>query len=65
MSPVSAKLLQRADALAADVGAEARVSKDETVHALVEKWASLNMGCALLLGLAAICAGWASVSSKR
>jgi hypothetical protein len=63
MSPVGAKLLQRADVLTADVDAEVRVPKDETVHALVEKWASLNMGRALLLGLAAVCAGWASVSS--
>jgi hypothetical protein len=62
MAPIGAKLLQRAEALTADVGAEALIPKDETVHALVVKWASLNMGRALLLGLAAICAGWASVS---
>jgi len=65
MGPYNRKLLEKADSLAStsleDAGAEAGVSKDETVHALLDKWATLNLVRALASGIAAISAAWAAL----
>lgn len=37
------------------------MKEDETVHALVDRWATLNLGRTLLSGLAAGFATWAAL----
>lgn len=59
------KLLAKADSLAAteitDKAAEAGVAREETVHGLVDKWALINLGNALLTAIGAFSAAWATV----
>jgi len=66
LGPINAKLVQKSDDLAAtaitDASAEAGVTKEETVHALVDKWATLNLGRALLSVAAAMTAMWATLN---
>jgi hypothetical protein len=67
LKPINSKLLTKADSLAStaitDTAAEAGVTKEETAHALVDKWATLHLGRALLAGIAAVSATWASLSA--
>lgn len=66
MGPINAKLVDRSEKLAEtsinDAAAEAGVTQEETVHALVDKWAMLNLGRALMTAIAAISATWATLS---
>lgn len=69
MGPLDKKLFQRADTFTGtfagksltDTDAEKGVNKEETTHALVDKWGNLNLMRALLAGVGAICALWATV----
>jgi hypothetical protein len=67
MKPINSKLLQKSDALATtaitDTAAEEGVAQEETAHALVDKWATLHLGRALLSVVAAISATWATLSA--
>jgi hypothetical protein len=66
MAPTNNKLIEKRDALAMvaaeDKTAEAGVAREETVHALLDKWAVLNLGRAMIVGLGSILAMWASLS---
>ena len=67
MKPINSKLLTKASKLSTvsitDAAAEAGIAKEVTAHALVDKWATLHLGRALLAGAAAISAAWASLSA--
>jgi hypothetical protein len=67
LKPLNIKLLQKSDSLAsaaiADTAAEAGVAQEETVHSLVDKWATLHLGRALLAATGAITATWATLSA--
>lgn len=65
MSSVNNKLHERASSLAnaslTDTAAESGVAEAETTHALVDKWATLNLGRSLLPLMGTIAAAWAVV----
>ena len=67
MGPTNQALNQKAENLAStaitDTAAEAGVAKEETTHALVDKWAMMNLGRACIAGLSAVIALWANISS--
>lgn len=44
---------------------EAGVSSAETTHALIDKWATLNMARACLVGVGSILAAWAAVDKRE
>lgn len=50
-----------ANASLTDAAAEAGVAKEETVHALYDKWSTLNLIRSLLPLTATVLAAWASV----
>jgi hypothetical protein len=66
INPTNKKLLEKRQALAAtteeDKTAELGVAKEETVHALLDKWATLNLVRALVIGVGSALATWAAVS---
>lgn len=63
--PINQKLEEKAEDLASasltDAAAEAGIAKEETVHVLVDRWATMNLGRTILTGLAALTATWAAV----
>ncbi|OCK77577.1 hypothetical protein K432DRAFT_384580 [Lepidopterella palustris CBS 459.81] len=63
MLPTNKKLVEKSDSLASteltDKAAEAGIAKEETVHALIDKWATFNLGRAILAGIGALCATYA------
>lgn len=69
MGTVNKKLLEKSENLASasitDAAAEAGVAKEETVHALVDKWAMLNLGRGIMAVTSAALALWASVDSVK
>jgi hypothetical protein len=66
MSSTNRRLLGKAESMAkteiTDKAVEAGVAREETTHALVDKWATLNMGRALLVILGTLCGVVASVN---
>ena len=68
MKGTNDKLHSRASSLATtsltDAAAEAGVAEEETAHALVDKWATLNLGRSLLPLIGALCAAWATVADS-
>jgi len=65
MVPTNNTLISRSETLATvdiqDKTVEAGVRKEETVHALIDKWATLNMGRALISLVGAVAMTWAAV----
>jgi hypothetical protein len=65
MLPYNNKLLAKADSLANasldDTAAEAGAAKEDTVHSLIDTWATLNLIRALFPGVAAVTAAWAAL----
>ncbi|KAH9828894.1 hypothetical protein Tdes44962_MAKER02322 [Teratosphaeria destructans] len=65
LEPLNRRLLKKASDLSSasltDADVEASVSKDDSVHALVDKWAVVNLGRTILSGVAAIAATWAAL----
>jgi hypothetical protein len=59
MKPVNSKLNSKSETLATteltDKAAEAGVSREETVHALIDRWAVFNLGRALLTAAGSVC----------
>lgn len=66
MIPINAKLLEKRKQLASTTldakDTEVGVAKEDTVHALLDEWAGLNLARALLVGVGSICTVWASLS---
>lgn len=64
MKPTNDQLIAKASSLGSasitDAAAEAGVAKDETVHALVDKWATLNFIRSFLPLIGSICAAYAT-----
>lgn len=60
IKPTNDKLFAKKEELASasleDKAVEANVAQGETVHALIDKWATLNLARAVLVGAGAICA---------
>ena len=48
-----------------DTTAEHGIKKEETVHYLVDRWATFNVGRTVLTGLAAILSTWAAVERLK
>ncbi|KAF2692025.1 hypothetical protein K458DRAFT_354231 [Lentithecium fluviatile CBS 122367] len=68
IGPVNAKLAYKAHALAssgslADKDIEAGVAADETVHALLDVWATRNLARAAITGLGVVFAVWAALDA--
>lgn len=65
INPTNAKLFKKNENFASteltDTAAEASGSKEETTHALVEQWNTLNLGRILMQTIGAGCAIWAAV----
>lgn len=63
--PISEKLKAKAASLShsssAKANQEVSVKKEETVHYLVDQWATMNLGRTVLTGVAAVLATWAAV----
>lgn len=66
IKPINDKLEQKVESLAGasltDVAVESGVSREETTHALVDKWATLNLGRAVISVTGALCATYAALS---
>lgn len=58
--PVNRQLEAKVESLALSAS-EDGIPKDETTHALVDKWATINLGKAVLAGVSALVATWAAV----
>lgn len=65
IAPINNKLFAKEDEYASrsleDKAVEAGVVKEETVHALIDKWALLNVPRALITGAGAILAIWSAL----
>ncbi|KAK3669698.1 hypothetical protein LTR78_010450 [Recurvomyces mirabilis] len=65
LHPITEKLTRKAHSLSCasltDTAIESGVAKEETTHALVDKWATVNLGRTVLSTLAAVTATWAAV----
>jgi hypothetical protein len=63
--PINQKLEAKAQSLASasldDTSAETGIAKEETTHALVDQWATVNLGRVLIAGISALTAVWAAV----
>lgn len=66
MMETNIKLIDKADSLAmtelTDKAAEAGIRQEETTHALVDKWATLNMGRAGLVLIGTLCGVWGTLT---
>lgn len=67
MIPTQKKLQEKSESLASssagDAAAEAGVEKAETTHALLDQWATLNLGRVVLMTVGAVSALWANVDA--
>lgn len=65
MGSVNQKLQEKASSLAnaslTDAAVESGVAEGETAHALLDKWATLNLGRSLLPLIGSLAAAWAIV----
>lgn len=63
--PINQKLLQKESTLASvsptDSKAEAGIAKEDSVHGLVDKWATVNFGRFAIAAVAAIVSTWAAI----
>jgi hypothetical protein len=66
MGSTNKKLLDKADSLASstagDAAGEAGVAKEETAHALVDKWATLNLVRGIITLTSSVLAAWATIN---
>lgn len=58
--PINRQLEAKAQSLAL-TATEDGVPKEETTHALVDKWATINLGKVVIAGVSALVATWAAV----
>jgi len=61
MMPTNNKLEEKAQSFASSGADEVGVAKEETVNALLDRWATLNLVRSVLLLTSAILGGWASL----
>ncbi|XP_014553810.1 hypothetical protein COCVIDRAFT_106625 [Bipolaris victoriae FI3] len=69
IAPTNAKLMAKKDKLESasleDKAVEANVAQGETVHELMDRWATLNMARTLLVGVGAVCTVLAAASKRE
>lgn len=69
IAPTNEKLLAKKDHLASasleDKAVEANVAEGETVHALIDKWATLNLGRAVLVAVGSLCTVLAALNKRE
>lgn len=69
LKPTNDKLFEKETSLAGtsldDKAAEAGVTSGETTHALIDKWAMLNLARAAITGVGAIFAIWAALDKRE
>ncbi|KAF2032419.1 hypothetical protein EK21DRAFT_110091 [Setomelanomma holmii] len=67
--PVNNKLIEKMKSMSSasleDKAIEANVAEGETTHALIDKWATLNLARAGLIAIGAICAALAAVDKRE
>lgn len=67
--PVNNKLVEKMDSLASasldDKAIEAGVAEGETTHALIDRWATLNLARAALVAAGSLCAVVAAVGRRE
>lgn len=62
--PVNRQLEAKVQSLAL-TATEDGVSKEETTHALVDKWATINLGKVVIAGISALVATWAALDREE
>jgi len=69
MLPTNDALMEKARSLAGssleDESVEVGVTSGETVNALLDRWATLNLARAAITGLGAVCAIWAALDKRE
>jgi hypothetical protein len=69
LGPTNDKLMAKKDELAtaslSNKNVEAFAAEGETVHELMDKWATLNLARALLVGVGALCTVASAVVGRR
>jgi DMSO reductase anchor subunit len=69
IAPVNNKLIEKKNLMRSasltDKKVEADVAESETTHALIDKWATLNLARAVLIGAGALCAVIAAVDKRQ
>lgn len=60
-----AKKDELASAALEDKAVEANAAQGETVHELMDRWATLNMARTLLVGIGAVCSVLAAASKRE
>jgi hypothetical protein len=69
IQPVNNKLIEKKNAMASasldDKAVEAGVAEGETTHALIDKWATLNLARTVFLVAGALCASLAAVDKRE
>lgn len=69
MLPTNEKLMDRAESLMGssleDASVEVGVKGGETVNALLDRWATLNIMRAAITGLGVVCAVWAALDKRE
>jgi hypothetical protein len=69
IAPVNNKLIEKMNELSSasldDKAVEAGVAEGETTHALLDKWATLNLARAVFIAVGAICATVAAVDKRE
>jgi DMSO reductase anchor subunit len=67
--PTNNKLIEKMNSLSSasldDKAVESDVAEAETTHALLDKWATLNLARAVLVGAGALCAAIAAVDKRE
>jgi hypothetical protein len=67
--PINNKLIEKKDSLASasleDKAVEQGVAEGETTHALIDKWATLNLARAVFLAAGALCTTLAAVDKRE
>ncbi len=65
LEPINKKLERKAaefsERVYGSADVEAKLEREETTHYLVDRWAAVNLGRAVMSGVAACCATWAAV----
>jgi len=65
MAPTNQKLHDKADSLTSSTAGEVGVAKEDTVHALADRWASFNFVRALISATSAALGAWAALQSTE
>ena len=65
LAPVNEKLEAKASSLELGSMAEVGLEREQTTHWLVDRWATLNLGRAVIVGMAGLVGTWAALGEAR